>query len=100
MLYAGTDYGDLVAVDLETAEWGWSQRLGEGVALTAAPTLADGVVYVGDSAGGMHAVDAGSGEKHWQVGLRTLWSSPAVIGGMLFVGANDGALRCVGISAE
>ena len=62
----------------------------------SAPCVADGVVYVGDTAGTMHALDAGSGNVRWSAGLGSLRSGPVVTGGVLYVGTNVGYLQAIG----
>jgi PQQ-like domain len=38
--------------------------------------------------------------RHLAAGVGTLRSSPAIIGGVIYVGGNDGTLRAIGGSAS
>lgn len=58
---------------------------------TAAPAIANGIVYAGDSDGMLHAADASTGKGLWSARTNNiLYSSPAVSDGMVFVGSFDG----------
>lgn len=50
--------------------------------IRSSPAVVDGVLYVGDSAGIFHALDAETGEPKWRYDANSgITSSPAVIGG-------------------
>jgi outer membrane protein assembly factor BamB len=91
----GAEDGTLHAWDIASGRRAWSVTLTDGAALVAAPVVADGVVYAGDADGRMHAVDLAGGAERWRSRIGSLRSSPAVTGGALYVGSNNGALRAV-----
>jgi outer membrane protein assembly factor BamB len=72
-------------------------RFATGAEVFSSPTVADGVVYVGNLAGVLFAVDAGTGAERWRVALGGgVYASPAVAGGSVYVGSLDGALYAIG----
>lgn len=67
----------------------WSTELGGSV--DGSPAVSDGIAYVGNSLGVMHAVSAADGSLVWR--CRTggaVVSSPAVAGGLVIFGSVDG----------
>ena len=55
-----------------------------------APTVADGVVYVGSDDNYVYALDAETGERLWRFETRgAIRSSPTVTDGAVYVGSND-----------
>lgn len=60
-LYVGSETGTFAALDAETGEQVWQQRLGNQV---RSPLVVNGTVYV-RSAIGVHALDAVTGETRW-----------------------------------
>lgn len=91
LVFAGSPEG-LGAFDVETGATVWTSPLW----VESAPTVVDGVVYVGgsdDLGYSVSALAADTGETLWRFG--TGWvvrSSPAVEKGIVFVGSNDGYL--------
>ena len=80
----------LFALDAATGAISWSVDVGTQV--TAAPALAEGVLYVPTSTG-LVAVDDG-GEIVWRAQAGTWVSSqPAVAGGVVYTGSLDGSVR-------
>ena len=58
----------------------------------------DGVVYVGDIAGTLHAVRAADGKALWTFKTGSeIRSSPVVSGDRLFIGSYDGNLYCLSV---
>jgi len=55
----------------------------------SAPTVVDGVVYVGGDGGSLHAVDAATGQRRWSRALDAgpVRSTPAVHGGLVYATA-------------
>lgn len=64
-VYVATGFGRLSALDAATGAEIWVQRL--NAAATAAPTVADGVVYVVGNDSRAWALDAGTGRIVWDV---------------------------------
>lgn len=58
--------------------------------LSAAPTIADGVVYVGSGDYNLYAIDAATGTKKWAYKTGDqINSSPFVLDGVVYFGSND-----------
>lgn len=64
-VFATTGFGRLAALDAATGAVIWEQRL--GAAATAAPTVADGTVYVVSNDSRAWAIDAATGRIDWDV---------------------------------
>ena len=64
-----------------------------GAPLWPGPTFADGIVYAGDDAGVLHALDARSGDRRWSftAGNRVR-TRPTVVDGSVFFQADDGVV--------
>ena len=55
------------------------------------PTVADGLLYIGDASGLVHCVDSQTGVAYWTHDmLASSWSSPTVIGDRVYVPDQDG----------
>jgi outer membrane protein assembly factor BamB len=75
----------------------WQASLG-GV-ITHEPILVNGVIYIDDNSGNIHAFDARTGEMRWQISTGTGGSSALAAGdGIIYATAYDGSLRA--LSAE
>lgn len=115
VLYIGSDDGHLYALDAASGRLRWAWRTEGPVAAT--PAVAEGRVHVLSYDGRVHTLDATSGEPLWtfatggerrfearglhgtQPRTQTIadpydvfLSSPAVAGGMVYVGSSDGHL--------
>jgi outer membrane protein assembly factor BamB len=111
IVYVGSDDGKLYAFDAagvtncsgtpKTCAPLWTATTSGGF---SSPTVVGGVVYVGGSDGKLYAFDAAgvtncSGTPKTCAPLwesvatgREIYSSPAVVGGVVYIGANDGNL--------
>jgi|GEM_PF-2775314 len=73
------------AFDLATGDERWN--VFAGAAVSASATAADGVVFVGDHAGTMHALALADGAEVWTAELlHEIVTSPAVVGDVLVTG--------------
>jgi hypothetical protein len=72
----------------------WSAPLGGNGQPNSTPTVANGVVFVGEGNGGrVHAYDARTGTQLWQSGSPTTgatYAAPTVAAGRLYAGSWDG----------
>ncbi len=77
----------LLAWDLETlADTVWDLPFDAGDRITTAPTVAEGVVYVGTQGGTVHAVDAATGEALWRFEVgEPIFGGPIVTTNGIFV---------------
>lgn len=110
LVYVGGD-GVLQAIDIETRRERWHLPTEETFDRTddwivAAPTVADGRVVAGTTGGVLHAVDAQTGERHWEVqapvpneaatpgpnNSRAFRASPAVAGDTVYASNMNGRL--------
>lgn len=75
--------------------------------LHASAGIADGLVFWGDHDGGemdstvlIHAVDVNTGNEVWNYSIEEAWkgvlSSPAIVDGVMYIGAGDGNLYAFG----
>lgn len=65
--------------------------------IITSPAVADGVVYDASSDGAfVQALDATNGTERWRTKTGApLWSSPAICGGVLYIGDHAGFLRAI-----
>ena len=98
--YVGSYDGNLYAIDLNTGELVWTYETGAAVlepnlqidlGITGSAAVVNDVVYVGDAAAVVHAIDAASGEAIWTSTVddqenASIWSSPVVWNDRVYVG--------------
>jgi polyvinyl alcohol dehydrogenase (cytochrome) len=65
--------------------------LGISIGVTGSAAIVDGVVYVGDATGKLHAISAETGEDIWTMApddqpAASVWSSPVIANGVLYTG--------------
>jgi outer membrane protein assembly factor BamB len=103
----GSQDGHVYALDARTGRQRWRYRTGGRV--YASPAIAAGTVIAADQAGSVFAISLTSGRQIWRFdteGTRlrsadwgfdrtTVQSSPAVVGGAVYVGARDGFLYAI-----
>jgi outer membrane protein assembly factor BamB len=105
-VYAGSDSGELFALDLRTGRKKWSAKITPPPDaktkvkwIRSAPAVAEGIVVCGADDGVLRAFDASSGQPKWE--FRTagrIRSSPAVVAGRVVFGSWDGRCYCVRLS--
>jgi outer membrane protein assembly factor BamB len=86
ILYEGSQNGYLYALNAYTGTCYW--RFNTGCSNLPSPVVVDGVVYIA-TMNGVYAVNAYTGEQIWKTaeGWDFFVSTPAVSGGMLYVGS-------------
>lgn len=98
--FVGTDDGELIAIDAVEGDERYRVRLGQMV--RSSPLVADGRVVVGTveskTTGALAAVDPAKGKLLWSRKLGAVFSSPALAGGRLLVGSDDGSLHAVDVA--
>jgi outer membrane protein assembly factor BamB len=62
--------------------------------------VADGLLYTADAAGNIYCLDAETGELYWQHKARSIWSSPLVADGKVFVADNTRGLLVLAAGKE
>jgi serine/threonine-protein kinase len=61
--------------------------------VTSSPTVAGGVVYLGDTDGNVYALDATTGKRQWHYPTGgKVEGTPTVAGGMVYTGSADGSV--------
>lgn len=95
----GTDSSDasgkLFALDANDGGTKWTLDVAGPVTRSGA-AVSDGVVYFGDNAGVVHAVDAGDRSERWSFSTEgQFWTTPALDDERVYVGANDGTLSAL-----
>jgi outer membrane protein assembly factor BamB len=77
-------------------KWTYKTDDAERVAIVGNPTIADGVVYIADSKGILHAVDLQSGKFKWKYPTENGFeTTPLVAGNRIFLGDLAGTFHCV-----
>jgi outer membrane protein assembly factor BamB len=78
----------------------WKYPAGKDAGFDATPVIADGVVYIGDSAGTFHAVRLADGNRVWtQEFFDSGFAAGAAIEkGLIYVGDVNGIVRCLAAS--
>jgi outer membrane protein assembly factor BamB len=96
VLHVGTDDGTLVGIGLADGRERYRTRIGSLV--RSSPLVADGLVFAGTidakGQGGVAAV-TDAGDVKWTRKLAAVFSSPAVAGAVMVVGADDGAVHAL-----
>jgi len=79
------------------------------IGITGSAAILNNVVYTGDSAGKLHAIDAGTGKAIWTVKpnaqkAASIWSSPVIADGRLYIGiasvAKENGFRGVVVAVD
>ena len=102
VVYFGCRDSKFYAVDAQTGKERWSFS-NKGSWVIASPALRDGKVYFATSDSGLfHVLDAKSGAPifsldfhHWP-----MFSSPAVVGDMAYLGSHEGKLLAIDLKAK
>jgi outer membrane protein assembly factor BamB len=96
-VFVGTSSGRLYALDLTTGDIIWTFNAGSPI--SAAPAYYDGLVFFGTkNPGEIYAVDASTGLANWLYEVpqgAAVYSSAAVVNGMVIAGSSDGILLCL-----
>ncbi len=98
-LYTGTSDGRFVqAVELNSGKEKWRFKTAETV--WSSPAICDSLVYFGDGAGNIFAVDHHNGAERWRFKTKDrIFSSPVIAGGVVYIGSDDGHLYALSGSA-
>ena len=73
----------------------WKYKAKDGIG-ESSPAVHDGVVYIGDLSGLLHAVSAADGKALWTFKTEAeIKSSPVVAGDRVLIGSYDGNLYCL-----
>lgn len=98
-VFVGTQFGDFVAIDLETGEQLWVFE--EPGAVSAPAAVFDGMVFFGDQDGFVFCLDAETGEEKWRFetwgkiegGVNALVTEEGEL--RIFIGSHDNSLYCL-----
>jgi len=94
VVYAASQKGEIVALNLQDGTLRWKYSTGEGVG-ESSPCVGNGIVYVGDLSGTFHAVNQADGKAVWTFKtLGEIKSSPVLVGDRVLVGSYDEHLYC------
>ena len=97
VVYAGSEDGKVYALDAADGSELWSFPTGGSCSVGA---VVDGVVYAGSADHKVYALDAADGSEIWSyTGGRgreeyNAINEPVVVGGVVYVGAEDGKASC------
>jgi outer membrane protein assembly factor BamB len=94
-IYAGSSDGRFVqCVDARTGKEVW--RLKTESLVWSSPALAGQMLYVGDWAGNLYALNRSTGTEAWRYrAQKRVLSSPLVADGRLYFGSDDGAVYAI-----
>ena len=97
VVYAGSSDAQFVqALDAATGKELWRTKTG---VTWSSPGIAGDMIYVGDGAGRVNAIDRKSGELRWSFRTgSTVYSSPTPSGDLVFVGSTDAGVYALRIS--
>ena len=90
IVYFGANYPNnaVYALDANSGTLIWTYVTGNEV--ESAPTLVNGVVYIGSDDGNLYALNANTGAKLWSYTTGgSIFSSPAVVNGVVYFGSHD-----------
>src|SRR5258705_9909482 len=75
----------------------WKYPAGKDAGFDATPVIADGMIYIGDSAGTFHAVRLGDGKHVWNKDFADsgFAAGAAIEKGLIYVGDVNGIVRCL-----
>ncbi|MCK6629734.1 MAG: PQQ-binding-like beta-propeller repeat protein [Anaerolineae bacterium] len=91
LIYAGSNNGDLYALDAHTGQEVWRFKTGGEISL--APAVSEAMVYVVSDDGFLYALDRRSGLELWRTQKDSRFSfGPVLNAGLVLVGAEDGSL--------
>src|SRR5690348_10102222 len=108
MVIVGVGDGGVYALDASTGRRKW--RAATEGRVRSSPAAANGRVYVGSDDGRVYCFDLETGARRWRYDTdgatlnsasygfdrRSIQSSPAIAGGIVYVGARDGFLYAIG----
>ncbi len=106
LVYAGSDSGELFALELSTGKKKWSAKITPPPEaktkvkwIRSAPAVAKGIVVVGADDGVLRAFDAKTGKPKWEFKTAgQIRSAPAIVGDRVVFGSWDGRCYCVRLS--
>ncbi len=99
MLYAATNYGDLIGIERDTGRERWRIHLAGPT--WSSPVPIDDVLLEGDCGGTLHAFDISKPHREppelWSLSLGScIESTPSVLEGMIWVGTRGGGVYGIG----
>lgn len=93
LVFAASDKGELVAVNLESGRQVWVKKF-KRMQFSAGPAAADGMVVVGSTKGWVIAVEESSGRELWRTRINSeLLSAPAISPKVVVMRSVDGRLQ-------
>lgn len=96
-LLVGFSSGQLKSLNLATGEVNWTYLTGNGQEIGAGSSIVDGIAYFVSVDYSLYAVDATTGVEVWRVQLDdSMNMSPAITGGVIYVGTFAGGIYALG----
>jgi outer membrane protein assembly factor BamB len=89
IVYVTSSSGNIFAVDTASGNKIWNYTTTDLSSFTSSPIYFNGTVYTSTS-NGVYAVNASTGEEVWRSNPFFAQASPAIVAGVIYVGANDG----------
>jgi|GEM_PF-229585 len=92
-LYNSGSYDD-TGGDLPDSTVKW--RFFTGKQIESSPSFSDGVIYIGNNAGNVFAINASSGEEIWEFSTgKYVFSSPAICNGTVYAANGNGTVFAI-----
>jgi outer membrane protein assembly factor BamB len=97
----GTSNGRLFSVSLKTGVTNWILTTGTYNSIGAGPSIVGDVAYFFAQDGSIYGVNATTGDVSWRVIIEgTMFHSPDIVDGVIYVGTNEGAIYALGDGGE
>ena len=97
VVYAGSDDGNLYALNADSGRLRWKYNAGGGI--SSSPTISDGRVIFGSDSGDIYGLDAVTGVELWKFKTGSgVVASPSVANGMVLCGSKDGYMYALNIA--
>lgn len=89
VVYSGSTNGTLAALNARSSRLLW--RFQASGSIYSTPDVENGMIYFGDTNGFVYAINTSNGQLTWKSRVdgtgAKVWSSPAVVNGLVFLGA-------------
>ncbi len=86
-IFFGVEDGKFYAVDLTTRQQRW--KISKRLPLITNPAFEAGTLYIPTQVG-FYAVNSQTGAEQWKIEDQSVWYSPAITDGIIYVGNEDG----------
>jgi eukaryotic-like serine/threonine-protein kinase len=89
VVYVTSSVGNVFAIDASSGDKIWNHTTADLSSFTSSPVYYNGIVYT-SSGSGVYALNASTGQEIWHSIPMYAQASPAIVAGVIYVGAGDG----------